>query len=62
MTYKATDPSGKTHYIKTKRPVNFAIFLRQKDGSYFPHFAKTMTSAKAHWGVEGIGIVMALQE
>lgn len=59
-TYRATAPNGITFRFETKRTCAFAIFLKLDDGSYHPHFAKTMAACKAHWGTKGVGLTRAV--
>ena len=61
MTYTAKDPAGKVHTYKGKRAVAYAIFFPGKDGSYYPHFAKTIEAARRHWGADAKGLTRAIK-
>lgn len=60
-TFRATAPDGQTFALKTKRPIGYAIFLKLKDGTYFPAFAKTPDAARRVWGARGTGLTRAVE-
>ena len=60
-TYQAKDPSGLVHEIKTKRKVEFAVFVLTRAGTYQSQFAATVNAAKSTWGSKSIGLTRAVK-